>query len=148
MLAALFHANIQAKRCVEIACFLPVLTSCFKIAHRFVEQGIGTDGVRQIEKLCIEAAAIDFESLFIERPGFGVLCFMKIHIRYVANRVGVRKSIIIPAVNLCCFSVVSAGSIEMAPGAGLFAFGDRFCGSGQRFLESSLRWLQARHPWR
>src|ERR1700743_2750193 len=136
MLAALLHTNIEAQRSVEIARLLPMLTSQIDVADGFIEQSVGANRVGEVEKLCIQTVAIDFQSFFIERSSFGVFRFIQKHIRDVANGMSVCKVILFLAENLSRLGVMSAGGGEVMFGAGSLTLGDRFGSTGHRNFRS------------
>jgi hypothetical protein len=101
-----------------------------EIAAGFVQQSIWPDGVGQVEEFGVEATAINLKRFFVERFSLRVPRFDEVHVRDVADSVGVSEAIVFSVVDLRSFGIVSASHIEVASGAGLFALSDRFFGGG------------------
>ena len=130
MPVALGDGGFEAERGVEVSSILPELAGCFAVAGVLIQKRKGANGIGEIEEFRVEIAAIYFEGFVVERPGFGVPGLNEIHIRDVADGVGVGEAIVLAVVDLRGLGVVCAGFVQAACRARQLALGDGLHGSG------------------
>ena len=102
------------KRAIEISCFFPKCPRGFGIALILFEESVWPHRIRQVEKLRLEIAPIELESLFVERLRLGRIAFVPIDVRDVANGMSISQNVTLLSKEPGALSVVLARQRKIA----------------------------------